>query len=332
MGTYLVTGSCGFIGWRVTEFLLMDGHFVVGVDNMNSYYDVRLKDWRLNRLKNYNNFRFINLDIENREALKVVFDHYRFDGIINLAARAGVQYSVKNPFVYYSTNIVGTLNLLDLAVSHNVRKFVHASTSSVYAGSSIPFVEDKVLDRPISPYAVSKRASELTCYNYHYLYGLDIAVLRYFTVFGPCGRPDMSIFRFIKWIDEGKEVRIYGDGTQARDFTYVDDVAEGTIKALFMVRGFEIINIGGGRAPKSLLEVVDMIGNMLGKRPKILNLPPLKSDVKETMADITKARNLLGWEPKVSFEEGLSRTVKWYIDNRDWLRDVSIEVEGENEV
>ena len=332
MGTYLVTGSCGFIGWRVSEFLMMEGHFVVGVDNMNSYYDVRLKNWRLNQLKKYDNFKFVNLDIENREALKVLFDHYRFDGIINLAARAGVTYSVKNPFVYYSTNIIGTLNLLDLAVSYNVRKFVHASTSSVYAGSSIPFVEDKVLDKPISPYAVSKRASELTCYNYHYLYGLDIAVLRYFTVFGPCGRPDMSIFRFIKWIDEGKEVRIYGDGTQARDFTYVDDVARGTIRALFMAKGFEIINIGGGRAPRSLIEVVDMIGSMLGKKPKILNLPPLRSDIKETMADITKARTLLSWEPEVSFEEGLRRTVNWYIDNRDWLRDVSLTVEGEDEV
>ncbi|MGB9668422.1 MAG: GDP-mannose 4,6-dehydratase [Thermosulfidibacteraceae bacterium] len=331
MGTFLLTGSCGFIGWKVAELLLRDGHMVVGVDNMNSYYDVRLKRWRLEKLKSFENFTFFKIDIENKEALEVLFSLYEFDGILNLAARAGVSYSIKNPSVYYTTNVIGTLNLLELAVSKGVKRFLLASTSSIYAGCEIPFREDSVVDKPISPYAASKRAAELLCYTYHSIYDMDTIILRYFTVYGPCGRPDMSIFRFIKWVDEGKKVKIYGSGEQSRDFTYVDDVAEGTIKALFRVNGFEIINIGGGKTSTSLNQVLDMIGEMLGKKVEVVNLPSLGWDIKETMADITKAKRLLDWQPRVPFEEGLKRTVSWYVENRDWLREISFTVEGEED-
>ncbi len=323
MKNVLLTGAAGFIGWKTGEFLLERGFNVIGVDNMNSYYDVRLKKWRLNQLKKYENFKFYELDIENIGALEVLFEDNQIDVVLNLAARAGVRYSIVNPHVYLSTNAQGTLNLLEVMRKHNVKKMVLASTSSLYAGQPMPFKEDLPVNTPISPYAASKKAAEVMAYTYHYLYGMDITVVRYFTVYGPAGRPDMSIFRFIKWIDEGHPIELYGDGSQARDFTYVDDIAEGTIKAMKEV-GYEIINLGGGKNPISLNYVISKIEEYLGKKAKINYKPFHKADLKETWADITKAELLLGWKPKVSFEEGLKRTVEWYIKNRDWLKDVKV--------
>ena len=323
MKTVLLTGAAGFIGWKTAEFLLREGYKVIGIDNLNDYYDVRLKEYRKKDLDKYENFKFYPVDIENLQALEILFNDYKFDVVINLAARAGVRYSMINPFVYMTTNANGTLNLLELMKKYKVKKFVLASTSSLYAGQPMPFKEDLPVNTPISPYAASKKAAEVMAYTYHYLYGIDVSVVRYFTVYGPAGRPDMSIFRFIKWIDEGKPIILYGDGSQSRDFTYVDDIAKGTILATKEL-GYEIINLGGGKNPISLKKVIETIENHLGKKAVIDYKPFHKADLKETWADITKAKNLLGWEPKVSFEEGIKKTVDWYLENKDWLKDVEV--------
>ncbi|WP_457755434.1 GDP-mannose 4,6-dehydratase [Thermovibrio ammonificans] len=323
MRSVLLTGAAGFIGYRTAKLLLEKGYKVIGVDNLNNYYDPKLKEYRLNLLKENRNFKFYRLDIENFEALKVVFEENSFEGVINLAARAGVRYSIENPFVYETTNSLGTLNLLELMKEFGLKKFVLASTSSLYAGQPMPFKEDLPVNTPISPYAASKKAAEVMSYTYHYLYGFDVTVVRYFTVYGPAGRPDMSIFRFIKWIDEGRPVEVYGDGTQSRDFTYVDDIAEGTIRAYETETGYEIINLGGNR-PHQLKEVIRLIEEYLGKKAEIIYKPFHKADLKATWADITKAREILGWEPKVPLEEGLRRTVEWHKENRDFLREITL--------
>ena len=234
--------------------------------------------------------------------MKSLFSKNSFSAVINLAARAGVSYSMENPHVYMSTNAQGTLNILEMMRKYEIKKMVLASTSSLYAGQPMPFKEDLPVNTPISPYAASKKAAEVMCYTYHYLFGIDMSVVRYFTVYGPAGRPDMSIFRFIKWIDEGTPIELFGDGTQARDFTYVDDIAKGTIKALKPV-GYEIINLGGGKNPISINYVISQIENLLGKKAIIDQKSFHKTDIKETWADISKAKELLDWQPSVALEQ-----------------------------
>ena len=319
----LLTGAAGFIGWKTGEKLLEQGYQVVGVDNLNDYYDVRLKEWRLSRLREREGFSFFTLDIEDLPALEVLFKKNSFSAIINLAARAGVRYSVENPFVYLSTNVRGTLNLLELARKYGVGKFVLASTSSLYAGQPLPFKEELPVNTPISPYAATKKAAEVLCYTYHYLYGMDVSVVRYFTVYGPAGRPDMSIFRFIKWMMEEQEIEIYGDGTQSRDFTYVDDIAQGTVKALRPL-GYEIINLGGGKNPISLNRIIEILEELLGVKAKVKYGDFKKVDMKTTWADIGKAKRLLQWEPEVSIEEGLRRTVSWFKENSQLVRKIKV--------
>ena len=324
---YLVTGVCGFIASQVCSQLLEEGDQVIGVDNLNNYYDVRLKKWRLDQLTihpNANNFRFVKLDIENPESLKELCrSEGHFDAVLNLAARAGVRYSMENPHVYLSTNAEGSLNLLECMREHECTKFVLASTSSLYAGQKMPFTEDLAVNEPLSPYAATKKAGELMAYSYHKLYGIDVSVVRYFTVFGPAGRPDMSPYRFIKWITEGETIQIFGDGSQSRDFTYIDDIAKGTIAAIKEV-GYEIINLGGGRNPVSLNTVISKLEELIGKKAKIEHKAFHIADIKETWADIKKAKQLLGWEPKTSLDQGLEDSVKWYMDNRDWLKDITV--------
>ena len=319
----LLTGAAGFIGYRTAIELLERGYSVIGVDNLNSYYDVRLKEYRLSRLERYEKFRFYGVDIENLEALTVIFEDNEVEGVINLAARAGVRYSLIDPFVYVRTNTLGTTNLLEIMRKRGIEKFVLASTSSLYAGQPMPFKESLPVNTPISPYAASKKGAEVMSYTYHYLYGIDVTVVRYFTVYGPAGRPDMSIFRFIKWIDEGKPVEIFGDGSQSRDFTYVDDIARGTVKAFETRTGYEIINLGGNR-PYELNRVVELIENYLGKRAEKVYKPFHRADLKATWADITKAEKLLGWKPEISLEEGLRRTVEWHIRNRELVRSIEV--------
>ncbi len=323
MKKILVTGAAGFIGWKTSQKLLEDGIHVIGVDNMNDYYDVALKTHRLEALKKNKGFSFCRLDIENLAALDPIFRDNNIEAVINLAARAGVGYSIKNPHVYMSTNAQGVLNLLELMRKYSVKKLVHASTSSLFAGQKMPFTEDLPVNTPISPYAASKKAAEVMAYTYHYLFDLDISVLRYFTVYGPSGRPDMSIFRFIKWIDEGKPIELFGDGTQSRDFTYIDDIADGTIKAQKEV-GYEIINLGGGKSPRSLNYVIGRLEELLGKKAVIDYKPFLKTDMTETSADITKAGRLFDWTPGTDLDEGLKKTVDWYVDNRNWLKEVKL--------
>jgi len=323
MKKVLVTGVSGFIASRVTERLLQQGVEVVGIDNMNDYYDIRLKEYRLSQFQNRKGFEFLKLDIENQQGLTDLFDKHQFDVVFNLAARAGVRYSMENPHVYMTTNAMGSLNLLEQMRRKNIKKFILASTSSLYAGQKMPFTEDLAVNTPISPYAASKKAAEVMAYSYHYLYGIDVSVVRYFTVFGPAGRPDMSIFRFIKWIDQGERLEVFGDGAQSRDFTYVEDIARGTILAAKEL-GYEIMNLGGGQNPISLNTVIAGIEKRLDKKAMIENRVFHKADIKETWADISKAKRLLGWEPQTSFEQGLEKTIQWYRDNHSWAKNIQL--------
>ena len=322
MKKILLTGTAGFIGSKVSEMLLEKGYQVIGVDNLNDYYDIRLKLWRLDRLKKDNNFLFYKIDIENYEDLKSIFQLNQFDAVINLAARAGVRYSLKNPFIYLSTNVGGHLNLLELSKECHINKFILASTSSLYAGQEMPFRENLPVNTPISPYATSKKAAEAMAYTYHYLYGLDVTILRYFTVYGPGGRPDMAIFRFIRWMMEGVPLKIYGDGSQARDFTYLDDIAEGTVRAL-KPAGYEIINLGNNH-PYPLSEAIKLIEKYTRKKAHFKYKEFHKTDMKKTWADINKAQKLLNWQPKVSLEEGIKRTVDWTKENWDLISKIKL--------
>ena len=324
---YLVTGAAGFIASQVSKQLLDQGDQVVGLDNLNNYYDVRLKNWRLEQLKAHphaQNFSFACLDIEDQAKVSDLFKtQWPFDAVLNLAARAGVRYSMENPHVYLSTNAEGTLNLLECMRTHGCKKLVLASTSSLYAGQKMPFTEDLAVNEPLSPYAASKKAGELMSYSYHKLYQMDVSVVRYFTVFGPAGRPDMSPYRFIKWIAEEETIQMFGDGSQSRDFTYVDDIARGTIAAIQDV-GYQIINLSGGRNPVSLNTIISKLEELLGKKAKIDHKPFHVADLMETWADIQKAKNLLDWEPMVSLDVGLEKSVSWYMQNRDWLKGILI--------
>ena len=318
MTTYLVTGAAGFIASKVCEFLIGEGHEVVGIDNLNDAYDVRLKEWRLEQLQGQPEFRFHQVDICSRDQLRDLFSS-KFQAVINLAARAGVRQSLENPWVYFETNLTGTLNLLELCREFDVNKFVLASTSSLYGASeSVPFTEDSPTNEPLSPYAASKKGAEALCHSYHYLYGIDITVLRYFTVYGPAGRPDMSLFRFVQWISEGKDVMVFGDGQQSRDFTYVDDIARGTIKALRPL-GYETINLGSDE-PIVLLDAIRLIEELVGKKANLEFRPRHPADVMATWADITKAVELLEWAPQHDFKAGLEALVLWYQANRAWAR------------
>jgi len=341
---YLVTGAAGFIASKVCERLLADGHTVVGVDNLNDYYDPRLKDYRLacllgateqflpgaaatsryaGRAVEHGRFHFRALDLEDLAALEALFTEFAFDAVFNLAARAGVRYSLENPHVYLSTNAHGTLNVMEAMRRHGVRKQVLASTSSLYAGCPMPFTEDQPVNTPLSPYAATKKAAEMMAYTYHKLYGLDTTVVRYFTVFGPAGRPDMAPFRFIEWIARGQPIELFGDGTQARDFTFVDDIAHGTVLAA-KPAGYEIVNLGGGNNPVSLHAIIGYIESALGRKATLVGRPPHAADMPQTWADIAKAGRLLGWRPQVPVEEGFRRTVAWHREHAAWLAQIRL--------
>ena len=322
VATYIVTGVAGFIGSRVSELLLKAGHTVVGVDNMNDAYDVRLKQWRLAQVGEHPAFSFHGVDITQRQPLNEIFtkldqSHVNIAAIINLAAHAGVRQSVANPWVYMETNTTGTLNLLEQARLYSIPKFVLASTSSLYGNHNpMPYREDADTDHPLSPYAASKKAAELMCHTYHHLYGIDVTIFRYFTVYGPAGRPDMSLFRFVQWIDEGRPVLVYGDGSQSRDFTYIDDIASGTIAGLKPV-GYAVVNLGSDQ-PVVLLDAIRLIEGMTGKAARLDFHPLPRTDVPATWADIHKAEQLLGWRPQVPIVTGIARLVDWYRANRAW--------------
>jgi len=322
MARYLVTGAAGFIASRVCEMLLDEGHEVIGADNLCDSYDVRLKHYRLRRLLERPGFRFSALDISDRGAVDALFSTGEpFAGVINLAARAGVRASVENPWVFVSTNLTGTLNLLEACRRQGVKKFILASTSSIYGNDApLPTPETASSDRPLQPYSASKKGAEAMCHAYHYLYGIDVTIFRYFTVYGPAGRPDMVMFRFTQWIKEHRPVRLNGDGTQTRGFTYVDDIARGTIAGLRPL-GYEIINLGGHEVI-SMNEMIARLERLLGEKAIIERQPAHKADMLANQADITKARQLLGWEPQVTLDEGMKRLVDWYLSERSWASQV----------
>ncbi|MCH7785896.1 MAG: GDP-mannose 4,6-dehydratase [Chloroflexi bacterium] len=317
----LVTGCAGFIASNVCRLLLEEGHTIHGVDNLNDAYDVRLKHWRLEQLESNPNFHFHNMDISDYPAMLSLFEADTYSSVINLGARAGVRYSVEDPWIYYQANTIGTLNLLELCRKFEVGKFVLSSTSSAYgADTPRPFNEDSNTSKPLSPYAASKMAAETLTYTYHHLYGIDCTVLRYFTVYGPAGRPDMVMFIFIQAIAEGRPITVFGDGRQERDFTYVDDIARGTVAALKPV-GYEIINLGSDN-PVVLADVITMMEDCLEKKAKIEYAPMHAADVLATWANVDKAENLLGWKAQMSIEEGVRRTVDWYTQNREWAKGI----------
>jgi nucleoside-diphosphate-sugar epimerase len=324
MKEYLITGVAGFIGAQVAERLLRAGNQIYGVDNLNDAYDVRLKEYRLQQLQTFPNFTFERMDIGEAESVQRLFAKMPAEGwqaVINLAARAGVRQSLLDPWVYYQTNVTGTLNLLEACRQNGVKKFVLASTSSVYgANAPLPTPEEASSDFPLQPYAASKKAAEVLCHTYHYLYGLDVSVVRYFTVYGPAGRPDMVMFRFVQGILEGKSITIYGDGTQSRGFTYVEDIAEGTILALQPL-GYEIVNLGGHETIQ-IGELLSLLEQLTGRRAQVHYAPPHPADMYANWADTRKAQTLLGWQPKVGLQEGVQRLVAWYLQERAWASQV----------
>lgn len=322
MAKYLVTGAAGFIARRVIETLISQGHQVVGIDNLNDAYDPRLKEWRLQQLNRLPGFNFIKADLCRKELFDSLAEtHQDIEAFIHLAARAGVRQATEMPEVYLQTNAAGTLNILEWCRKTGVNKLVLASTSSIYgANPPLPTPEDADSSHPLQIYAASKKAAEVMAFTYHHLYGLDTTVVRFFTVYGPAGRPDMVMFRFCQWIAEGKPVTITGDGTQMRGFTYLDDIADGVYRAIKPV-GYEIINLGGHETI-TINELLRKIEERLGKSAIVNYIPRHPADVNANWAEVSKARRMLGWEPKVSLDEGITHLVDWYLEQRDWARHI----------
>lgn len=321
MPHYLVTGAAGFIGARTSEMLLEGGHTVTGVDNLNHSYDPRVKAYRLRRLQAMSGFTFVRADISDRAILQSPISSLHLDAVINLAARAGVRASVDDPWAYVETNVTGTLNMLELCRRKGIPKLLLASTSSIYGADPIyPTPESESSSEPLQPYAASKKGAEALAHAYHHLYGLDVSIVRYFTVYGPAGRPDLAIFRFVQWIIEGRPVRINGDGEQSRGFTYVDDIARGTILALKPL-GYEVINLGGHEVI-TINELVRLVEELTGRSATVGHGPADPADMRTNQADVRKARAMLGWEPQVNLAEGVKRLVDWYLAEREWAREV----------
>lgn len=320
MANYLVTGAAGFIGARTSELLIKDGHTVVGVDNMNDAYDPRMKEYRLRKLQAMPGFTFHRLDISHKSIIDQ-FKGEEFAGVINLAARAGVRYSVEDPWAYVESNMIGTLNMLEICRQTATKKFVVASTSSIYGEDPpYPTPESASSSEPLQPYAASKKGAEAMCHAYHHLYGIDISVVRYFTVYGPAGRPDLALFRFVQWISESRPVRVNGDGEQSRGFTYIDDIARGTILALKPL-GYEVINLGGHEVI-SINNLIRLIEEVVGKKADVQYGPPNLADMFTNWANVSKAGQLLGWEPQFNMRMGVEKLVEWYNTERDWASQI----------
>jgi nucleoside-diphosphate-sugar epimerase len=320
MANYLVTGAAGFIGARTAELLIKDGHTVVGIDNLNDAYDPRMKEYRLKRLQSMKEFTFHQLDISDKSII-ATFKNQKFEGVINLAARAGVRASVDNPWVFVDSNVTGTLNMLEICRQTGTPKFVVASTSSIY-GSNPPYPtpESASSSEPLQPYAASKKGAEAMCHAYHHLYGIDVSVVRYFTVYGPAGRPDLALFRFVQWITEERPVRVNGDGEQSRGFTYIDDIARGTILALKPL-GYEVINLGGHEVI-TINNLIKLIEDVVAKKATVQYGPPNPADMFTNWADVSKAGSLLGWEPQFDMRAGVEKLVEWYNAERKWASEI----------
>jgi len=310
----LVTGGAGFIGSHVCGALVKSGHRVVCLDNLDNYYSPTRKEANIRDLREREDFTFIQGDIRDRSLVEAIFREREIVSVVHLAARAGVRASIADPLLYTDVNVNGTMILLEMSRSFGAKRFVFASSSSVYGkvGGDLPFSEELDADHPASPYGATKRAGELLCFAHHQIYGLSIAALRLFTVYGPRQRPEMAIHKFTRSIDEEIEVPVFGDGSSLRDYTYVDDIVEGILGALFDERGFEIYNLGNSR-PVKLLEMLRLIEQCLSKEARIRWLPDQPGDVPRTFADNRKARSHLGFEPKVTIDKGIERFVDWYL-------------------
>jgi len=310
----LVTGCAGFIGSHLTEHLLKDGYDVIGIDNFNDYYDPSRKRKNIAGLLKSKRFALIACDVRDKNKLRKIFEKNRIEKIVHLAACVGVRPSLEQPELYFDVNVLGTLNLLELARKYKAKQFIFASTSSVYGLNKPPFNEAQETATIISPYAASKRSAELLCQVYAHNYNIPTTCLRFFTVYGPRGRPDMAVYKFTDGIAKGQAIERYGKGKMKRDFTYIDDIIAGILLALKKPFDFEIINLGNNR-PVQVNTLIKLIEKNLCKKAKIIDRPMQKGDVPITYADISKAKRLLGWKPKTSIEEGIKLFVEWYKKN-----------------
>ena len=309
----LVTGAAGFIGYHLCKSLLDDGYEVLGIDNLNDYYDVSLKSLRIDSIKEHNNFAFKKIDISNYSSLEKIFKNFSPNKVVNLAAQAGVRYSITNPFAYMDSNLVGFLNIIELCRHNNVEGLIYASSSSVYgANTKTPFDEKDRVNRPIALYGATKRANELIAHSYSHLYDLPSTGLRFFTVYGPWGRPDMAMFIFTRKILSGEPIQIFNHGDMKRDFTYIDDIILGTRAAIERNHQCEIFNLGNNKSEK-LMDVVGIIEKTLGKKAIIDFRPIQPGDVKESYADILLSEKKLGFIPKISIKQGIPKFIKWYL-------------------
>lgn len=318
---YFITGGAGFIGSTLSQKLLEQGNKVVAIDNFCDFYNPKIKENNVKELLKNQNFKLYRKDIRDRQAVKEIFDENDIDIVINLAAMAGVRPSIENPILYQEVNCLGLQNILEEMKLHNVKNGVFASSSSVYGNcEEVPFREDMVVDFAISPYAATKKANEVMAHVYHKLFNMNIVMLRFFTVYGPKQRPDLAINKFTRLMLEDKEIPMFGDGTTSRDYTYIDDIVDGISKSCDYCMNnsdvYEILNIGNS-SPTTLKEMIVTIGEALGIEPKIKQLPMQPGDVDRTFADVSKAKRLIGYEPKVSFKEGINNFVKWYKENEE---------------
>ena len=309
----LVTGAAGFIASHLTERLLGAGHAVVGLDNFDDFYDPAIKEENLQEARDHSSFTLVRGDIRDPGTLAGLPDG--IGTVVHIAARAGVRPSIAYPVLYYDVNVTGTLRLLEFARERGINRFVSASSSSVYGNNpKVPFSEDDRVDNPISPYAASKKAGELLCHSYTHLYGITCLNLRFFTVYGPRQRPDLAIHKFARLLAAGEEIPMFGDGTTQRDYTYVDDILQGVEGAIGWVGenegAFDIVNLGESRTIE-LMEMIRVVGEELGVEPRIKRLPMQPGDVERTFADISKARRLLGYDPRWEFREGVRAFVRW---------------------
>ena len=321
MQTYLITGGAGFIGSSLSEKLVKEGNKVIAIDNFCDFYNPKVKESNVKELLKNENFKLYRKDIRDREALKQIFEENKIDVVMHLAAMAGVRPSIENPVLYQDVNCMGTQNILEEMKAHNCKNLVMASSSSVYGNcKEIPFREDMIVDFAISPYAATKKANEVMTHVYHKLFNMNVIMLRFFTVYGPKQRPDLAINKFTRLMLDDKEIPMFGDGTTSRDYTYIDDIVDGIKKSCEYVMKndnvYEILNLGNS-TPVSLKEMINTIAEVLGKEPKIKELPMQPGDVERTFADISKAKELIGYNPQTSFQKGIENFVKWYKINRE---------------
>ncbi len=321
MQTYFVTGGAGFIGSSLSQKLLEAGNKVVAIDNFCDFYNPKIKEYNVKELLENENFILYRKDIRDRQAIYEIFNKHKIDVVVHLAAMAGVRPSIENPILYQETNCMGTQNILEEMKLHNIKNLVMASSSSVYGNcKQVPFSEDMVVDYAISPYAATKKANEVMTHVYHKLFNMNVIMLRFFTVYGPKQRPDLAINKFTRLMLNNEEIPMFGDGSTSRDYTYIDDIVAGIIESCkYCVSNenvYEILNLGNS-SPISLKEMINTIAETLDVIPKIKQLPMQAGDVERTYANISKAKSLIGYEPKTTFKQGISEFVKWYKQNKE---------------